>query len=196
MLWYSRVGGWKHNRIRGKWNEVSVSEQPNLQNKDAVSLLTRYPFQAINNLLITSPLLVIQLLKHVCLSDRRQSYGFCELQCLGRSCLHTGGFCLQDAGRDDVCRGCCVLPELCGRLYDAVWGRQPARGDVSVGSLSGRWCGKCLSSACCTATKQVPPFHPNFLVTDGFIATNGRSHCCLCHSAKWNHEPWVWIMYI
>ncbi len=31
------------------------------------------------------------------LSDRRQSNSFCELQCLGRSRVHPGGFCLQDS---------------------------------------------------------------------------------------------------
>lgn len=71
--------------------------------------------------------------------DRGQSHGFCELQRLGRSCLHAGRVCLQNAGWNDVCRGRRILHELCGCLYDALWGSQPARGDVSVGALGWRW---------------------------------------------------------
>lgn len=76
------------------------------------------------------------------LSDRRQSYGFCQLQCLGWGGLHTGGFCLQDAGWNDFSGGSSFLPELCGGLYDAIWGCQPARRDVSVGPLGRRWSSK------------------------------------------------------
>lgn len=93
-------------------------------------------------------------LTFTCLSDRWQSYGFCELQCLGRSCVHPSGFCLQDARWNDFCRGCCILPELCGCLYDAIWGCQSKRGDVCAGALSWRWCGKYIFYLTRTALEQ------------------------------------------
>ena len=75
---------------------------------------------------------------NVFLSDRWQGYGFCELQCLGRGRLHTSGFRLQDARRNDFCGGGGVLPELCGCLYDALWSCQSAWRDVCVSPRSRR----------------------------------------------------------
>lgn len=90
--------------------------------------------------------------------DRGQSHGLCELQRLGGSCVHTGGVCLQNAGWNDVCRGRRVHRELCGCLYDALWGGQPERGDVSVGALGRRWCCEYISVQLIHMFSKIKPF--------------------------------------
>lgn len=137
MLWNNRVTGWKHWKVWGKFKFTKLwwmnglwegEGSPRFKLRKCVAL-----WWHLNHSLL--------------FSDWWQSFGFCEFQRLGRSRLHSGGFCLQNAGWDEFLRGCWLLPQLCCRLHDAVWGCQPERRHVSVGALSRRRCRKSTLSS-------------------------------------------------